>query len=56
MQRAALPAIAAAKKVVIADRKRAILAIKRARGLEKKVIRVRRASSRQALRAPRPSM
>ena len=56
LQKAALPAIEAAKKVVRADSRRAYEMSKRAGPLQKKVIRVRLAASREALRTPRPSM
>jgi len=56
LQEAALPAITAAQKVVKADNRRAYELSRRAGALQKKVIRVRRAASQEALRTPRPSM
>jgi len=56
LQKAALPAIAAAQKVVDADSRRAYELSKRAGALQKKVIRVRSAASQEALRTARPSM
>ena len=56
LQKAALPAIAAAQKVVDADILRAQTLSKRASAAQKKVIRVRYAASQEALRTPRPSM
>jgi len=56
LQKAALPAIAAAQKVVNADILRAQAVSKRAGAAQKKVIRVRYAASQEALRTPRPSM
>lgn len=56
LQKAALPAIEVAKKVIKADNRRAYQLAKRAGALQKKVIYVRRAASQEALRTPRPSM
>lgn len=56
LQKAAIPAIEAAQKVVKADSRRAYELSKRAGALQKKVIRVRRATSQEALRTSRPSM
>ncbi len=56
LQKAALPAIAAAQKVVKADSRLAYQLSRRVGALQKKVIRVRRAASQEALRTPRPSM
>lgn len=56
LQKAALPAIEAAQKVVDADNLRARELAKRAGATQKKVIRVRYAASQEALRTSRPSM
>lgn len=56
LQKAALPAIAAAQNAVKADVLRARELSRRASAAQKKVIRVRYATSQEALRTPRPSM